>query len=285
VSALGVFRTCALVLLASALFSALYASASNPEAPLSRASSRYVTYLERKLRNMFLTTSGRHIAGAQLTLAVLCVCAGVTLRTPYAFVALPLVALAPALYVERLRSVRLSAIEAKVDGFILALANALKTTPSIGSALANVQPLVGAPLDQELALALKEMRVGSTLDQALLNLASRVQSQQLDATLSGLLIGRQVGGDLSKILETTAATLREMARLQGVVRSKTAEGKAQLVVLAVFPAAILFMFDTVSHGYFDPLGESVAGWAVVAIAVVLWIASLLVARKVLTVNI
>ncbi len=47
-----------------------------------------------------------------------------------------------------------------------------------------------------------------------------------------------------------------MARLQGVVRTKTAEGKAQLWVLAVFPALMLILFDTVSPGYFTPLTES-----------------------------
>ena len=129
------------------------------------------------------------------------------------------------------------------------------------------------------------MKVGNTLDQALLNMTGRIQSIQLDATLSGILIGRQVGGDLTKILETTADTLREMARLQGLVRAKTAEGRAQLGVLAVFPAGILFLFDTLSPGYFAPLSGSVVGYLVVVAAVALWVASLVVARKVLAVDI
>lgn len=172
-----------------------------------------------------------------------------------------------------------------MDVFILALANALKSTPSIGSALIQVQPLVHPPMDQEVALALKEMRVGSSLDQALMNMAGRIRSVQLDAALSGLLIGRQVGGDLTNILETTASTLREMGRLHGVVRSKTAEGKAQLLILAVFPAGILLLFDMVSDGYFEPLGKSLVGWAIVVVAIALWVTSLAVARRVLTVDI
>jgi tight adherence protein B len=140
-------------------------------------------------------------------------------------------------------------------------------------------------MDEELHLALKEMRLGNTLDQALLNMAGRIQSLQLDAALSGILIGRQVGGDLAKILETTADTLREMARLQGVVRAKTAEGKAQLGVLAAFPAVILFLFDTVSPGYFAPLSGSFVGYLIVIVAVAFWIASLVLARKVLSVDV
>ena len=269
---------------AIAIFLVVFALANDPESLPQRYFQRYVAYLERKLRNLFLTTPARAIAVGQ-AVAVLCaVAAGAISRSAIALAAVGVALVGPALWLERLRVVRLAAIESKIDGFILALANALKSTPSLGNALHQVQPLLPAPLDQELELALKEMRVGSSLEQALLNMAGRIRSRQLDAALSGLLIGRQVGGELTKILETTASTLREMARLQGVVRSKTAEGKAQLAVLAAFPAVILFLFDTVSRGYFDPLGRSAVGVAIVVLAVIFWIASLVLARKVLTVN-
>jgi tight adherence protein B len=272
-------------LLGAALLLAVYAVAGNPNSLPYRYWSKYVAYLERKLRNMFLFTSGNLIARIQLGAIAFAV--GVALytglSTVYLFV--PAIAVAPALYIERLRQNRLKAIEAKMDGFILTLANALKSTPSIGNALAYSQPLLSAPLDEEVALALKEMRVGNTVDQALLNMSSRIQSVELDATLSSILIGRQVGGNLTSILETTAATLREIARLQGVVRAKTAEGRAQLGVLAVFPALMLVLFDTVSPGYFTPLTESAIGYIILSIAGVLWIASLVVARKVLAVDV
>jgi tight adherence protein B len=134
-------------------------------------------------------------------------------------------------------------------------------------------------------LAIKEMRVGSTLDQALLNMAGRIGSRQLDSALSAIVIGRQIGGNLPEILETTAHTLREMARLEGVVKSKTAEGKAQLWVMAIFPFLMILALDTVSAGYFAPLQSSVMGYVVSLLAGGFWVASLVVARKVLSVDI
>ena len=95
------------------------------------------------------------------------------------------------------------------------------------------------------------LRVGATLDQALLNIAARVGSKQLDNALSAVLIGRQVGGNLPKVLETTAAAIREMARLEGVVRTKTAEGKAQLWVLGALPMVLMLALNTMQPGYFD----------------------------------
>ncbi len=175
-------------------------------------------------------------------------------------------------------------IEDQLDGFLMALANALKATPSISNAFISVQQLLPSPLKEEVGLATKEMRVGSTLDQALLNMAGRVGSRQLDSALSAVLIGRQIGGDLPRILETTSSTLREMARLEGVVSSKTAEGKAQAWVLAIFPFALVFGINALSPGYFDPLTNSVIGWGISLLAGTFWGASLLVARKVLAVD-
>jgi tight adherence protein B len=271
--------------LAFAVWLALFSTARDASSPPYRLWSTYEAYLERKLRLMFMSTDGRVIIWGQVAGACSCLGGALLFSEPLLYLALLPVIAGPALYIEQMRRQRVRAIEAKIDGFVLSLANALKATPSIGNALAYTQPLLAAPLDAEVALALKEMRLGNTVDQALLSMAGRVRSSQLDAALSGLLIGRQVGGDLPKILERTAATLREMARLQGVVRSKTAEGKAQVTVLAVFPAFILLLFDTVKRGYFDPLTASVFGWAVIVISLALWLGSVVVARKVLSVDI
>jgi tight adherence protein B len=263
----------------------VYRLAAYPESLLNRYGSLYVAYLDRKLRNLLLSPRGRWIAAGQVASGAAILALATSLGVGVATVGLALVAAAPAAYLRHLRLARLKAIDAKLDSFALTLANSLKASPSIGNALAYSEPMLAAPLRDEVALALKEMRVGSTLDQALLNMASRIRSTNLDVALSSVLIGRQVGGNLTQILETTATTLREMARLQGVVRAKTAEGKAQTVVLAIFPIVIVVMFDGVSPGYFDPLAESAAGWLIVLLAVGLWLAAVVIARALIRVDI
>lgn len=275
----------AVTLCTSTVFLFTFAIGRDQSSIVHRYWASYCVSLERKLRNMFVATRGAHIAGVQLVALVIVTAVALSSSHAYWFLGLPLVAIAPAAYIERMRRERLARIEKKVDSFILTLANALKSTPSIGNALAYTETLLTAPMDEEIRLALKEIRVGTTIDQALLNMSARIRSPQLDATLAGILIGRQVGGDLPRILETTAETLREIARLQGVVRSKTAEGKAQLGVLAVFPAFLLVVFDLASPGYFSPLTQSFAGWIVIVIAVGFWVTSIAMARSVLMVDI
>jgi len=246
--------------------------------------SRYVVYIESKLRLMFIWTSGASIATGQIAAIFGLLALAVLVDLPYWYAFAFLVAIGPSVYIERMRQQRVAQIEDQIDGFLMALANALKATPSLGDAFTSVQRLIPAPLQQEVELAVKEMRVGSTLDQALLFMAGRIGSRQVDSALSALLIGRQIGGNLPKILDSTAASLREMARLEGVVRTKTAEGKSQLWVLALFPAVLVFAFNSVKDGYFDPLTESITGYIIIAVALIFWVASLVTARKILDVD-
>jgi len=279
------YKWAAIVLLALGALVGITTFIADAEGLPRRAWARYVVHLESKLRLMFIFVSGETIAIAQVVAVAVAAALGVLVPLPYWYAFALLIAIGPAVVIEWMRRRRVLKIEQQLDGLLLTLANALKATPSLGDAFTSVQKLVAPPIQEEVELAVKEMRVGSTLEQALLFMAGRIGSRQVDSALSAVLIGRQIGGNLPKILDSTASSLREMARLEGVVRTKTAEGKAQLWVLAIFPAALVVAFNAVKDGYFDPLTQSLAGFIVIALAVFFWIASLVVARRILNVDV
>lgn len=268
-----------------ALFVGVFVAAADQSGPVYRYAARYTASLERKLRPMFIFTPGRLIAYGQGAAMFVVVAAHVLMTIEFWWAILLLIAVGPTVYIEYMRRQRVAKIEEQLDNFILALANALKTTPSIGAAFNSVAAVISDPMRQEVDLALKEIKVGSTLEQSLLHMAARVGSRQLDSALSAILIGRQVGGNLPKVLETTAGTLREMRRLEGVVRTKTAEGKAQLWVIALMPFGLLMGLNALWPGYFDPLTKSLVGYIIIIACTSCWVASIVLARKVLNVDI
>lgn len=267
-----------------AALTAFSATLSNPESLPVRLHSSYVARLDRLLCNMLLPRRGRWIVVGQTLALELVGLACIGLGAPWHYIGLVPVLLGPLFYLEQLRKRRLAAIEAQVDGFMLTLANALRATPSIPRALGYTEELLQEPMRSELAIALQELRLGNTVDQALLSLGARVKSPTLDAALLAVLIGRQVGGDLTRVLETTATTLREMARLQGVLRSKTAEAKSQMIIMALFPVIVVYGFNRTMPGFFEPLLTSTLGHVLIAVAAVLWASSLFVARRLLAVE-
>lgn len=246
---------------------------------------RYVVLLESSLRRMYNWTSGHTIATLQVCFIAACVAWQAIVGLPGWYLLAGAGAFVPPWWIERMRRRRVLALEAQIDGFLVALSNALKTTPSVADAFISVGAIIADPMREEIATAVKEMRFGATLEQALSLMASRVGSTQLDSALSTVLIGRQVGGNLPKILNTTAASLREMVRLEGVVRTKTAEGKMQVWVLAIFPLLLVLAINAINPGTFDPLTQSAIGYVLVVLAVFFWAAGLFVARKILAVDI
>jgi len=246
---------------------------------------RYLGYLERNLRLMFMPGSPEKIVAGQAIGIAIVIGAGVLLDISFWYVMVVAIAVLPPLYLRQKRQQYVLSLENQVDSLILGLANSLKSVPSPAAALAALAPVCPAPTRYEVDRILKEMRVGSTLEQAILNMSARLQSAAMDSALSALLIGLQVGGNLPSVLENTAATIREMGRLEGVVKTKTSEGRAQLWVLAVFPFGICLAFNSVQPGYFDPLQQSFVGYLVTSVAIALWLSALFVARKVLQVDI
>lgn len=267
------------------LFIGAWSAVADQDGPANRYWFRYTSMLERKLRTMFIFTPGRIIALGQLIFILLIITAAITADLPFWWAAIVLAIIGPVFQIDMMRRKRVEQIEFQIDGFMLALANALKAIPSISAAFQSVAPILQPPIQQEVELAIKEMKVGSTLDQSLLHMASRIGSRSVDSGLSAILIGRQVGGNLPKVLETTAASLREMQRLEGVVRTKTAEGKAQLWVIGLLPFAFILVLNGFTPGYFDPLKSSVTGYMIGGIAGAMWVTALFLARKILAVDI
>lgn len=260
-----------------------YLLAQQRDTRLHQVYSRYLADLERRLRLMFIELRPEWIVLGQAVALLFVITAGIVVA-PAVLVLVPVVIMGPVWELERQRKQRVARIELNLDGFVIALANALRASPSAGRALAMIHPVTAPPLNQEIELVLREIHVGSTLDQALANLSARVRSFELDAAMTGLLIGRQTGGDVPAILDSAAATLREMMRLRGVLRTKTAEGRAQASVLSAFPAALILVFEFAQPGYFKPLTESFTGMFIMTMALLMWGSAILMSRKILSVE-
>jgi len=279
-----VLKCCALGALAGASLLIAWLLARAENVPGMQHADRYVQSIDGRLRRLFLPAQGKAILIAQVLSMVTACAIAVAIRQPYALLFTPCILFGPHFAILRLEKERRQKIDAKVDAFTVALANALRATPNIARALGTVAASSAFPLNQELSQTLRELRVGSTLEQALTDLSARVGSTTLDTTISALLIGRRVGGNIPEILSETGASLREMNRMHAVLRSKTADGRVQTGVLAVFPVGIVLTFDLLSPGYFTPLTQTAIGSLIAIAAGVLWIAALALSHRIMKVQ-
>lgn len=271
-----------LVMVAVSLSVAYVAS---PSSPLRAAGIRHVAGIEKHTRALFLSTPPANIALAQLVALLLGLFAAAALDPRFVAVA-GLALVAPQFAFKILRARRVKVLEEQLAGWLDILANMLRVSGSLADALTGSVALTRGPLGQELDLMLKELKVGAPLPIAGRAMAERARSPIFSGIMTLLMIGRNTGGEMPTLLHETAATLRERMRLEGVVRKHTAMGRAQIMVLAIGPWGLVIMFRKVEPEFFEPLFTS--GWlgqAIMTGAFLLWLISLIMARKILKVEI
>jgi tight adherence protein B len=282
VSLLLLIRFVALVMIASAT-AAFYVFAWRD--PIwSPSLARHEQRLAASLAFLRKPAISTKLVSAQLTLCPTLVASTFAFQSPWPSLLAAALAFWPAAALAKARMRRIERLEAQLDGWMVALANALRGTPSLGDALSSTTSLVSAPLREEIDQVLKESQLGIPLDQALDAASLRIGSRTFAAAMLTLRIARSSGGSVSDCLESSAAALREMIRLDGVLRSKTAEGKGQALVISVLPLPFFGLLQWIDPRFLVPLTSSTMGQLVLCAAAVMWLAGVLLARRVVQVD-
>ena len=112
------------------------------------------------------------------------------------------------------------------------------------------------PASEEFGRVLFEVRLGLSLEEALLNLAERMENDDLQIVITAIIINAQVGGNLSTVLEATVDTIRDRLQLQGEIRSLTAYARYVGNFLSLLPFIAGIAVFLLSPGYFDTVRTS-----------------------------
>ena len=134
---------------------------------------------------------------------------------------------------------------------------------------------------RQIRRASSEIQMGSTVEDALMSIAVRMNNEDLKWTVTALSIQRNVGGSLATILGTTYTTVKERAEIRREVRTLSAEGKLSAYILMALPIGIFsFLFLTkreyVSIFWTEPVGFLLLGVIASALSIGwLWIKAII----------
>ena len=123
------------------------------------------------------------------------------------------------------------------------------------------------PSSEEFGRVLREVRFGIPLEQALLSLAERMESDDLHIVVTAIIINTQVGGNLSTVLEATISTIRDRMHLFGEVRSLTSYARYVGNFLTLMPFLTGLAIFLLSPGYFDTVKTSLFTQIVIVVAI------------------
>jgi tight adherence protein B len=248
-----------------------YSALSAEDSAAQRLFRRYAHRLDRHSGFLLMSRTGTEVARMQLIVGAPVAAFSLVARSPaLTLVAAAILAIPPIVLWKR-HEARVAQLERQLDTWLLMLANALKATSSVGEAIASTVALVPKPFSEEVDLLVKEIRLGAPLDRAVTALARRINSTVVSGALSTIIVARRTGGDLPKTLERASAALRESARLEGVLRTKTAEGRGQVLVLASVPFVLCVIISWLDRSWFDPMIHHPLGKGILLSCAAAWI--------------
>lgn len=142
------------------------------------------------------------------------------------------------------------------------LSNDLRAGSDVQSGLKHLSEEFKAPLGEEFAKVVMEINLGLSLNEALTNLTNRINLVDVQILCTGIIINRELGGNLSELIVTISNTVRERFKLEGMIKALTAENKMTSIILLVLPIGLYFILNMIApdaYGSFatDPLGSKV----------------------------
>jgi tight adherence protein B len=185
-----------------------------------------------------------------------------------ALIGIPVGYFAPGFFLKFRQRRRLKAFNNQLGDTIVLLSNALKAGYSFAQAMATIAKSSSPPMADEFSRATREMNLGVSVDDALQHMVKRIESEDFDLMVTAVQIHRVVGGNLAEILDTIAFTIRERIRIQGEIRTLTAQARASGYIITGLPFALALLLTFISPSYILPLFHEWLGYVLIGMGLV-----------------
>ncbi|HXN55133.1 MAG TPA: type II secretion system F family protein [Myxococcales bacterium] len=183
------------------------------------------------------------------------------------------------------RARRLQRFNLQLTDALQQMANALRAGLTFAQAVEQVGKEAAPPLRQEFGLYVKEVKLGVPIDEALVNMAARVGSEDLELVATSSNIARGLGGNMAEMFETIAATIRERFRLEGKIASLTSQGKMQGLIVSALPLVIGLFLGWYRPDLMEPMFERSFGYILVSAVVLLETIGFLFIRRIVSIDV
>jgi tight adherence protein B len=159
----------------------------------------------------------------------------------------------PKVWLGRRQAARLKAFNDQLADTIALMSNSLRSGLSLVQSMEMISREAEPPVSEEFQRVVREIGLGIGPQQALLHLVHRVASEDLDLLVTAILVQFEIGGNLSRILDSIAGTIRERVKLHGEIRTMSAQGRMSGYILSGMPLAIGGILMLIAPSYIGKL--------------------------------
>lgn len=162
---------------------------------------------------------------------------------------------------------------------IMILSSSLKGGLSLLQALEVVAEEMQPPMNQEIGLVVRENKMGVTLDDSLRHLKVRMGLKELNLVVHSVLVARETGGDLTKVLSRLTTTIRDNQKLQDNIKTLTMQGRMQGVIMSALPFVFVWWVVSFNREHFNIMLQNELGRTLLFVAGALQIIGMILIKK------
>lgn len=175
-------------------------------------------------------------------------------------------------------------VDQMVDGLTI-MANGIKAGLSVTQAMERVVDNMPNPISQEFNLVLSQIRIGRSVEDALIDLGTRLPKADVQMFVTAINILKETGGNLAETFQTIVHTIRERQKVEKRIQAMTAQGVTQGMIISVVPVVLMAVLLVADPKYIMPMFTTSLGWIFTAgIFVLIFIGGMLI-RKIVKIQV
>lgn len=167
---------------------------------------------------------------------------------------------------------------------ITVMNNAFKAGRSIIQAVDLVSIELDGPIAKEFKCISMDLSFGLDVEVAFKRFADRIKVPDAVYLTSSLSILNKTGGNIIKVFDSIEKTMFSRKKLQDELKSLTSSSRMIMYVLIFVPIAFVAFIALINKDYFEPLFNNPIGIALILIMLIIYIAYIIVVRKVMKVR-
>lgn len=157
----------------------------------------------------------------------------------------------PKIFIQQMKAQRRKKFHAQLVDSLLLISSCLRAGLSMPQSFTVVAEEMQAPISQEFGLVLKETRMGVNLDEALVHFKQRMPSDDTTLFVTGVLIARESGGDITSIFGRLVETMRDRRKVKEKIKTLTFMARLQGIVMGLLPVVFMFVTYSIDRNHFD----------------------------------
>lgn len=191
----------------------------------------------------------------------------------------------PKVIISHRKKERVNTFNQQLNEGAMIISNSLKAGYSFLQAIAAVSEETKDPFAKEFKKLLKEMSLGISEEIALNNLLNRMESKDLLLIVNAILIQKDIGGNLSEILDNISDTIRERQKIQNELKTLTAQGRLSGVIVMLIPLLLGIIIFLLNREYMMLMFTTPLGIGMIITAIFNQILGLIMIKKIITIDV